>query len=62
MKIAHLVQSLRTTAHRLHEDDAGATAIEYALLAMLIALAIVSGLSTISPKISTTFTTVAGKL
>jgi pilus assembly protein Flp/PilA len=62
MKIAHVVQSLHAASHRLREDDRGATAIEYALLAMLIALAIVSGVSTIAPKLSATFTTVAGKL
>ena len=62
MKIAHIVQSLSIVPHRLREDDRGATAIEYALLAMLIALAVVSGVSTIAPKLSTTFTTVAGKL
>jgi pilus assembly protein Flp/PilA len=62
MQIAHVVQSLRTAAHRLHEDESGATAIEYALLAMLIALAIVTGVSTIAPKLNTTFTAIAGKL
>lgn len=37
-------------------DADGASAIEYALLASFIALAIVAGMTTIGIKVSTTFT------
>jgi pilus assembly protein Flp/PilA len=37
---------------RFRRDEAGATAIEYALIAGLIAMAIVSGLQTIGPALN----------
>jgi pilus assembly protein Flp/PilA len=43
-------------------EDSGATAIEYGLIAALIALAIVSVLVTVGQHLSTTFSTVATKL
>ena len=46
----------------LSKNDAGATAIEYALGAMLIAMAIVAALPAIAPPINNTFSTVSGKL
>lgn len=62
MSITRLVRRLDGISRCLIKASAGATAIEYAFLAMLIALAIVSGVSTIAPKITTTFTTISGKL
>ena len=47
---------------RLVTDEAGATAIEYGLIAALIAVAIIGGATTLGTNLSTTFTTVAGKL
>ena len=43
-------------------DDSGATAIEYGLIAALIAVAIIGAATTLGTNLSTTFTTVAGKL
>jgi pilus assembly protein Flp/PilA len=43
-------------------DEEGASAIEYALLVGLIALAIIAGATTLGTKISGMFTTAAGKL
>ena len=43
-------------------DEAGATAIEYALIASLISIAIVAGATSIGTSLSGTFNTVAGKL
>ena len=40
-------------------DDSGATAIEYALLAALIAVAIISAASTLGKNIANTFNNVA---
>ena len=43
-------------------DDSGATAIEYGLIAALIAVAIISVLVTVGTNLSTTFNNVATKL
>ena len=40
----------------------GATAIEYALIASLIAVAIITALTTLGSKLSTTFGEVSGNL
>jgi len=47
---------------RLLHDENGATAIEYGLIAALIAVAAVSVLTTVGHNLSTTFNTVATKL
>ena len=46
----------------LLKDGAGATAIEYGLIAALIALAAVSAMTNIGTNLSSTFNTVATKL
>ena len=43
-------------------DDSGATAIEYALIASLIAVAIITAVSTVGGKVSTVFTEVGNSL
>jgi pilus assembly protein Flp/PilA len=43
-------------------DESGATAIEYALVASLISIAIIVGATAIGGTLSGTFTTVGGKL
>jgi pilus assembly protein Flp/PilA len=48
--------------YRLLRDEAGATAIEYALVASLISIAIIAGATSIGTSLSGTFNTVAGKL
>jgi pilus assembly protein Flp/PilA len=47
---------------RLLQDESGATAIEYGLIAALIAVAAVSVMTTVGHNLSTTFNTVATKL
>jgi pilus assembly protein Flp/PilA len=47
---------------KLLGDETGATAIEYGLIASLIALAAVSTITNIGSHLSTTFNTVATKL
>ena len=47
---------------RLRRDDTGATAIEYGLIASLIAVVIISAVSLIGTNLSTTFNTIATKL
>jgi pilus assembly protein Flp/PilA len=46
----------------LLKDESGVTAIEYSLIAALIAVAAIGSFSLIGTSISTTFSTVAGKL
>ena len=43
-------------------DDLGATAIEYALIASLIAVFIIVAVQTVGTKVSTVFTEVGGAL
>jgi pilus assembly protein Flp/PilA len=43
-------------------DESGATAIEYALIASLIAVAIIAAVSTVGTKVSTVFTEVGNSL
>jgi pilus assembly protein Flp/PilA len=43
-------------------DDSGATAIEYGLIASLIAVVIIGAVTTIGNKLTSTFTEVSGNL
>jgi pilus assembly protein Flp/PilA len=47
---------------RFLKDDSGATAIEYGLIAALIAVAIITALTTVGSNLGATFNNVAGKL
>ena len=47
---------------RLVKDESGATAIEYGLIAALIAVALITGATALGTALNTQFTTVAGKL
>ena len=46
----------------LLQDESGVTAIEYGLIAALIAVAIVAILATVGGDLGNTFSTVAGRL
>jgi pilus assembly protein Flp/PilA len=43
-------------------DDSGATAIEYGLIAALIAVVIIGAITAVGTNLSTTFSTVSGKI
>jgi pilus assembly protein Flp/PilA len=43
-------------------DDSGATAIEYGLIAALIAVAIIAAVTLVGTSLTSTFNTVAGSL
>ena len=43
-------------------DNSGATAIEYGLIASLIAVVIIAAVTTVGTKLTTTFNEVAGNL
>jgi pilus assembly protein Flp/PilA len=51
-----------TLIQRLLRDDNGATAIEYGLIAALIAVAAVTVLGTVGTNLTSTFSTVATQL
>ena len=53
---------MRKYVFELLSDDSGATAIEYGLIAALIALAIVTAAGTVGTNLATTFNTIAAKL
>jgi pilus assembly protein Flp/PilA len=47
---------------RFAKDESGATAIEYGLIAALVAVVLVTALTAMGTKLSGTFTTVSSKL
>ena len=47
---------------RFLNDDAGATAIEYGLIAALVAVVIITGITAVGTKLSTTLTNVSTSL
>ena len=48
--------------NRFAKDESGATAIEYGLIVALIAVVIITAVTTLGTKLNTTFTTINGKL
>lgn len=53
---------MRNFIKNFANDESGATAIEYGLIAALIAVAIVAVLTTLGPKLASVFATVEAKL
>jgi pilus assembly protein Flp/PilA len=53
-----MFKSMKNFAH----DDSGATAIEYALIASLIAVFIIGSLQVLGTKVSTVFSNISGTL
>lgn len=53
---------MRNVFLRLVADRSGVTAIEYGLIAALIAVIIIGAVSAVGTSLSTTFSTVAGSL
>ena len=47
---------------RFVRDESGATAIEYGLIAALIAVVIITGVTAVGTKLSATFNTLSGNL
>jgi len=52
----------RTLIRHYVADEKGVTAIEYGLIAALVAVVAVTAMTTVGTNLTTTFTTVAGKL
>ena len=53
---------MRTLLSNLIRDESGVTAIEYALIAALIAVAAIAAFTLVGTNLSTVFSTIAGKL
>jgi pilus assembly protein Flp/PilA len=51
-----------STMKRFFQDESGATAIEYGLIAALIAVVIIGAVTAVGTGLTGTFNTVAGKL
>ncbi len=47
---------------RFVRDESGATAIEYGLIAALVAVAIIGALSALGPKLAATFNSITAQL
>jgi pilus assembly protein Flp/PilA len=47
---------------RFVRDESGATAIEYGLIAALIAVVIITGVTAVGTKLSTMFNNLSGKI
>jgi pilus assembly protein Flp/PilA len=55
-------KTIFASAHSVAKDDEGVTAVEYGLIAALIAVAISTIVGTVGTNLTTTFTTIASKL
>jgi pilus assembly protein Flp/PilA len=53
---------MKNLVTRFVRDESGATAIEYGLIAALIAVVIISAVQLVGSNLSTTFSTVAAKI
>ncbi len=53
---------MKTFAAKFFKDESGATAIEYGLIAALIAVAIIAAVTTLGQNASTTFQSVADQM
>ena len=53
---------MKTLLTNFAQDESAATAIEYGLIAALIAVAIITAVTSVGGKLTSTFTAVAGSL
>ena len=53
---------MKTLFSRFAQDESGATATEYGLIAALVAVAIITAVTTLGGNLTSTFNTVAAKL
>ena len=53
---------MKNLVARFVRDESGATAIEYGLIAALIAVVIISAVQLVGSNLTTTFSTVAAKI
>lgn len=53
---------MMTRLMQLFKDEEGVTALEYGLIAALIAAVIITAVTTLGTRVNSTFETIAGKL
>jgi len=53
---------MRNLFHRFIDDQSGVTAIEYGLIAALIAVVIITAVTTVGTKLSATYVAIAAAL
>ena len=53
---------MNTLIARFVKNESGATAIEYGLIAALLSVAIIAGVTLVGGNLATTFDTIAGSL
>jgi pilus assembly protein Flp/PilA len=53
---------MKNILSRFVRDESGATAIEYGLIAALIAVVIITALTAVGTKLTTTFNTISAKI
>ena len=53
---------MRKLVHRFAKDEAGVTAIEYGLIAALVAVVIIGALQILGTELDTTFTSVSNAM
>jgi pilus assembly protein Flp/PilA len=53
---------MKTLANRFMQDESGATAIEYGLIAALISVAIIGATTTLGANINNTFAKIANQI
>jgi len=53
---------MRNIFLNFYKDESGATAIEYGLIAALIAVVIITGVTAVGTSLSTTFTSLSSSL
>jgi len=56
------IKHMSKFVQRFIQDESGATAIEYGLIAALIAVVIITGVTTLGTNLNNKFNTIAGKL
>jgi len=54
--------TVRSLIKKFVANESGATAIEYGLIAALIAVVIITGVTAVGTSLSTTFTSISGSL
>jgi pilus assembly protein Flp/PilA len=62
MRMLHNLFERNSLSTRLLSDDAGATAIEYGLIAALIAVAAIAAFQLVGTNLTSTFNSVASQL
>jgi pilus assembly protein Flp/PilA len=62
MRMLHNLFERNSLSTRLMSDDAGATAIEYGLIAALIAVAAIAAFQLVGTNLTSTFNSVASQL